>query len=134
MAAPAAQSVRFTCPICLTAAVLPDTVPFGEDLRCALCLNVLRRYLPCVECERSFDPHLPVCPGCGVRPPDEALTNPAYRIANRVLAEALAAARQAALPAPTPAAPAKPDGEHPEAERQWEWKRPTGAQTSGDGQ
>ncbi len=104
MAAPAAQSVRFTCPICLTDAILPETLSFGEDPRCALCLNILRSYLPCVVCEHSFDPSLPTCPGCGERPPDEALTNPAYRVSNRVLAEALAAVRQAATPAPTPAA------------------------------
>jgi DNA polymerase I-like protein with 3'-5' exonuclease and polymerase domains len=70
-------------------------------------LNILRRYLPCVVCEHSFDPYLPACPGCGERPPDEALTNLAYRVPNRVLAEALAAARQAATPAPAPAAAAK---------------------------
>ena len=131
MAVPVAQSVRFTCPICLTDAVLPETLPFGEDPRCALCLNILRRYLPCVECERSFDPKLPACPGCGERPPDDALT-PAS-----VFPIACWPKRW-----PRPVKPrclphscraGQTGGERPEAERQWEWKRPTGAQTGGYG-
>ncbi|MGH2346797.1 MAG: hypothetical protein ACRDG4_16345, partial [Chloroflexota bacterium] len=100
MAVPTAPSAGITCPICLTVSTLPETLPFGEDPCCGLCLNTLRRYLPCVACERSFDPQLPACPTCGERPPDAALTNPAWRIPNRVLAEALAALRQ---PAPAPA-------------------------------
>ncbi|MGH2410456.1 MAG: hypothetical protein ACRDGS_08830, partial [Chloroflexota bacterium] len=100
-----ARSTEITCAICLTTFSLPDTLPFGEDPRCPLCLISPRRDLPCVVCEHSFDPCLPACPTCGERPPDEAITNPAWHIPNRVLAETMAALQQPSLvSAPVPAA------------------------------
>jgi len=105
MSTPTAQSTEVACAICLTIFPLPETLPFREDPRCPLCLIPPRRYLPCVACERSFDPYLPACPTCGERPPDEAITNPAWHISNRVLAETMAALRPAAsASAPAPAA------------------------------
>jgi DNA polymerase-1 len=98
---------KMTCPICLTVASLPDSLPFGQDVCCSLCRQLLKRYLPCVACELAFNPDLPGCPTCGVRPPDEAYDSTLYKIPDRVVFEAIAKAREIATSqAPTAASPA----------------------------
>jgi len=106
-----------TCPICLATTALPDTLPFGRHACCPLCHTRLQRYLPCVACERSFNPALPACPSCGVRPPDAAYDSPVYAIPDRVVIEALAKARQTstvrqAMPAASRGAANESSGTH----------------------
>jgi DNA polymerase-1 len=89
-------SDQITCPFCLTQAPLPDTLPFGRDVQCPGCGDPLKRYMPCVACELAFNPDLPACPRCGVRPPEDAMDRPVYRIPDRVVLEALEIARKSA--------------------------------------
>lgn len=91
-----------TCPICLSPVALSETLPFGAHPRCDLCQIEVVRYLPCVACELSFNPALPACPSCGVRPPDEAFYSPVWQVPDRVLIEALAMVQR---PSATTSAP-----------------------------
>jgi DNA polymerase I-like protein with 3'-5' exonuclease and polymerase domains len=74
-------------------ASLQDTLPFRQHACCRYCGTELRRYLPCPHCEQNFNPALPSCPGCGVRPPDEAHYSPVWQIPDRVIAEAVVTLR-----------------------------------------